>query len=203
MEEELNVFLHSHRVLGVERKLVEEGGQSFWCFCVDYLEQVPVASTGRQWNNGSGVPRNRVDYQAELSPEQFRVYLKLREWRKEVEARDGVPVYTIFTNEQLARMVRQPTLTHSDLSKVEGVGEGRVEKYGEGVLAALARAGVGSDEASEPPVSGDPGAGQPATRLLEGSKGETTSSRGEGIRSKPGLSPRSAAASGRDRQNRP
>ena len=36
-EAQLNGFLGSHRVLSVDRRWVEQGGQSFWSFCVDYL----------------------------------------------------------------------------------------------------------------------------------------------------------------------
>ena len=34
----LNGFLRSHRVLSVERRWVDQGENSFWSFCVDYLE---------------------------------------------------------------------------------------------------------------------------------------------------------------------
>ena len=37
-EEELNRFLRCHRVLSVDRRWVDEGSESFWSFCVDYLE---------------------------------------------------------------------------------------------------------------------------------------------------------------------
>jgi len=35
---ELNGFLQSHRVLAVDRRWVDQGTESFWSFCVDYLE---------------------------------------------------------------------------------------------------------------------------------------------------------------------
>ena len=34
----LNGFLNTHKVLTVERRWVEDGANSFWSFCVDYLE---------------------------------------------------------------------------------------------------------------------------------------------------------------------
>ena len=37
-EEEMNRFLRSHRVLNVDRRWVDQGSESFWSFCVDYLE---------------------------------------------------------------------------------------------------------------------------------------------------------------------
>ena len=38
-------FLRSHRVLAVDRRWVEQGSESFWSFCVDYLESWRWASS--------------------------------------------------------------------------------------------------------------------------------------------------------------
>ncbi len=38
-EQLLNDFLGNHRVLRVTEEFVSDGENSFWCFCVDYLEQ--------------------------------------------------------------------------------------------------------------------------------------------------------------------
>jgi hypothetical protein len=40
-----------------------------------------------------------------------------------------VPVYTIFTNEQLAQMVQSRATTKAALEKIAGVGDARIEKY--------------------------------------------------------------------------
>ena len=47
----------------------------------------------------------RIDYRDVLSEADFAVFKRLREWRKQVAAAEGVPVYTVFTNEQLATIV--------------------------------------------------------------------------------------------------
>src|SRR5271166_2362659 len=57
-EEELNRFLRSHRVLNVDRPWVDEGSESFWSFCVDYLE---TWQDGRAAQGGAS-ERGRVDY---------------------------------------------------------------------------------------------------------------------------------------------
>ena len=38
-EHELNGFLGRHKSMSVSREFVDAGENSFWCFCVDYLEQ--------------------------------------------------------------------------------------------------------------------------------------------------------------------
>ena len=79
-EGELNAFLHGHKVLSVDRRLVEQGTGSFWSFCVDYLE---VSSSGSADGRPAG-QRGKVDYKEVLSQEDFAVFARLREVRKEI-----------------------------------------------------------------------------------------------------------------------
>ncbi len=62
----------------------------------------------------------------------------LREWRKTVATNDAVPVYTIFTNEQLAEIAKKKVLSKSELNEVAGVGPGRLEKYGDSIIELIA-----------------------------------------------------------------
>ena len=39
-EAEMNAFLRGHRVLAVKKEFVADGGNSFWSFCVEYLDGV-------------------------------------------------------------------------------------------------------------------------------------------------------------------
>ena len=96
-EAEMNAFLHSHRVLRVKKELLAEGENSFWTFCVEYLESAP-GGTG----SGSLSGRPKVDYKELLKPEEFEVFSRLRECRKGVAEKEGVLVYVVFSNEQLA-----------------------------------------------------------------------------------------------------
>jgi superfamily II DNA helicase RecQ len=131
-EAEMNAFLRSHRVLTVKKELVADGENSFWTICVEYLESAPGGSGGA---SVSGRPK--VDYKEVLKPEEFEVFSRLREWRKGVAEKEGVPVYTVLTNEQLAQMVQKKVTSKAGLKEIEGVGDARVEKYGTAVLERL------------------------------------------------------------------
>jgi superfamily II DNA helicase RecQ len=98
---EMNAFLRSHRVLAVRKEFVGDGENSFWTFCVEYLESAPAGLTAP----GGKLPK--VDYKEVLKPEEFEVFSRLRDWRKGVAEKEGVPVYVVFTNEQLAEMVKK------------------------------------------------------------------------------------------------
>jgi hypothetical protein len=95
---ELNQFLSTHRVLTVERNFVADGPSSAWGVCVSYLDR------GARQPPESG---RRVDYREVLPEPEFAVFAKLRSLHKTLAEKDGVPAYALFTNEQLASMVRQ------------------------------------------------------------------------------------------------
>ena len=102
--EELNRFLRGHRVVNVDRRWVDLGTESYWSFCVDYLE--PASASGSSARL-PGDARGKVDYREVLSPEQFAAFVKLRTLRQAISKEEAVPVYVIFTNEQLAAMVQK------------------------------------------------------------------------------------------------
>ena len=69
----MNGFLRAHRVLAVKKEFVADGENSFWTFCVEYLESAPGATGGAGL---SGKPK--VDYKEVLKPEEFEVFSRLR-----------------------------------------------------------------------------------------------------------------------------
>ena len=131
-EQELNAFLARHKVVSVQRQLIDQGMNSFWAICVDHLINAP-GETATHPN----LSRSRVDYKAILPPEDFAMFSRLRDLRKELAQREAVPVYALFTNEQLAQMVQRRCRSKSDLAQVEGIGESKIEKYAERLLPLL------------------------------------------------------------------
>ena len=134
-ERELNQFLKSHRVLHVEQRWVDQGANSFWTVWIDYLESDTPAAMGD--GQSSGRSKKKVDFKERLRPEDFDVYLQLRNLRKGLAAEDGVALYAVFTNEQLAQIVERRVLTKQGLQEIAGVGEARADKYGPRVLGLL------------------------------------------------------------------
>jgi superfamily II DNA helicase RecQ len=139
--EELNAFIASHRVAHIERKWIDQGTQSAWAFCVEYV----LASPTRDGNPRTQLSRNRIDYKTILSSDEFTIFSQLRELRKELSQQEGVPVFALFSNEQLAQMVQRRCSSKADLLGIEGIGEAKVEKYSEKLIATL------SKFASQPP----------------------------------------------------
>ncbi len=133
-EVEVNTFLRSVRIVNTQREFVSQGGNSFWGVCVEYF-----ANGGQNANKIGGISKkDRTDYKEVLSPEAFAVYAQLREWRKRLATTEAVPVYTIFTNDQLAVMAENKITTKAGLQQIEGIGEARVNKYGDQALKIIA-----------------------------------------------------------------
>jgi ATP-dependent DNA helicase RecQ len=72
-----------------------------------------------------------------LSPEETGVFELLRAWRAVTAKEQGVPAYVIFHDATLREIARARPSALGDLAKISGVGESKLAKYGEQVLAAL------------------------------------------------------------------
>ena len=123
-ERELNDFVRSHRVLAMDRRWVDQGENSFWAVWIDYLD----VSAARGADTSTATSKKKVDYKELLSTEDFEVYLGLRALRKAIAAEEGVALYAVFTNDQLAQMVERRIKSRTDLQQIAGIGEARVEK---------------------------------------------------------------------------
>jgi len=120
-QEDLNALLRSKRVLAVDKAFAGTG----WLFCAEWLE-------GRKPHSERNKPK--IDYREVLDAKQFDLFSRLRNKRKELAQRDGVQLYTIMTNEKLAEMVRLDVRDVNGLSRIDGIGESRIEKYGQDLV---------------------------------------------------------------------
>lgn len=127
----MNHFLRSHRVVTVGREFVSNGDFSYWCFCVEYLEQ------GTLIDNSIARKADRIDYKDVLSESEFAVFSRLRELRKDLARQEGLAVYAICTNEQLSAMIQNRCLSIGQLKKISGFGEAKASKYGKAILEIL------------------------------------------------------------------
>jgi superfamily II DNA helicase RecQ len=146
---ELNQFLGVHRVVQVDRTLCVADGQApGWAVCVEWVPGSSAsADTGSAKESSAGGSPPRVDYREALDEPTFRLFAALRTWRKETAAAQGVPIYTVATNEQLAAMARLRVRSLAEMEKVEGFGGARLAKYGQGLLAVCLK-----DKPSPDPV---------------------------------------------------
>jgi len=122
--DDLNLFLRSHRIVNVEKRLIDGERGTGWLFLVEYGAELKP----------SGASSPRIDYREVLTEQEYAMFEQRRNVRKAISEKQGVPVYTVFTNEQLAAMVKKPPTELKDIQALPGVGEVKVKQYGETFL---------------------------------------------------------------------
>ncbi len=120
--EALNKFLRSHTIIDVDKQLVSSGQNSYWTFCVRYLAGNNYPATANQ--------AEKVDYKEILAPDVFSRFSLLRDCRKEIAEKNGVPVYVVFTNQELSAIAGLPDISVEEVLKINGIGARKIEKYG-------------------------------------------------------------------------
>lgn len=151
--DEVNAFLRSQKVLSVEKVAVADHGRHYWSLCVEYLPRRPAESALPRTGTALDANRARLDYREVLSKDEFDRFAKLRALRKLLAEAEGVPVYTILTNAQLANLACTVPQTKAALGAIEGVGPAILERYGEPLLALLCTLPAPVASATTPPVA--------------------------------------------------
>jgi ATP-dependent DNA helicase RecQ len=75
---------------------------------------------------------------AQLPAETVTVFESLRAWRAAEAKEQGVPAYVIFHDATLREVATTAPSTLEELGTITGIGENKLAKYGEGLLAVLA-----------------------------------------------------------------
>ncbi|MDR3303635.1 MAG: HRDC domain-containing protein [Treponema sp.] len=123
-QEALNRFIRGRRVIQTRKELIAVEGQHHWAFLVEYLD-----SPGTAGYAATDIPKSKVDYKEILSEADFALFSKLREVRKKLAEENGLPVYAVCTNEQLAEIAKRKPKTVAECMSIEGIGQGKGEKY--------------------------------------------------------------------------
>jgi ATP-dependent DNA helicase RecQ len=86
----------------------------------------------------SGRPRKRSrEAMAAVGAENHTLYEALRAWRRQTAAEQGVPPYVIFHDRTLAEIALFRPATLSDLTMIGGVGQTKLDHYGQSVLKVV------------------------------------------------------------------
>lgn len=122
--EDLNGFLSSAKVTSVQSHMVCKQDIPFLVFVVEYLESAAKDAK----------PKPKVDYREKLSDEDFHFFSQLRDLRKSLAEKEGIPVYAVFTNAQLAQIVAMRITSKQGLESIHGVGKSKIDRYGQAFI---------------------------------------------------------------------
>ncbi len=127
---ELNAFLRSRKIIAKTQEFINANENSFYCIMVEYLE-TPYSETPQA--------QNAVDYKGVLSEKEFELFSYLREVRKEIAEKEGIPVFAVFTNAQLAHIATHRVKDIAGLMQINGIGKGKTARFGETFLNSLTK----------------------------------------------------------------
>lgn len=88
-KEELNKLLRGGRIASVRKEFVPNGEDSFWAFCIEFLDSTQSVDKSR-----SSGPK--IDYKEVLNEADFAVFARLRDLRKAISDKEAIPAYAIF-----------------------------------------------------------------------------------------------------------
>jgi ATP-dependent DNA helicase RecQ len=94
-------------------------------------EHDPTTRSGRPRGRRGRVP-------LAVAGEAMALFEALRAWRRAEAARQQVPPYVIFHDQTLADIARSKPGTRAALLAIDGVGQAKLERYGEAVLGLVA-----------------------------------------------------------------
>ena len=127
--EEMNRFLRSHKVLESEQQLVSTKNGTHWHFCIKYLANAqPDKSDAKSEIKSQN--SSKVDYKDILDEKTFAVFSILREIRKKIAEEAGMPVYAIFTNEELPGIAALDDIQPETIKTVKGIGDKKTNRFG-------------------------------------------------------------------------
>jgi superfamily II DNA helicase RecQ len=124
--EEMNTFLRGQKILQIESQPMSDGANSSWTFCIRYLAHDVAKSPNVPFRHLG----QKIDYQAALDPASAARFGEYRQIRLHLSKKEGIPAYSIFTDEQLGQLAKMETLTLAQMKTVKGIGEKTVEKFG-------------------------------------------------------------------------
>ena len=119
-DEIITQFCHNKKVHSIRPKFFEQDGRPFWSVAVQY----------------ETVLRGEEKIRA-LDQEQQLLFQRLRDWRREHAAKEGIPVYLVATNNHFLQMAALKCRTLESFKQVQGFGKKRVEKYGRYIVSII------------------------------------------------------------------
>jgi superfamily II DNA helicase RecQ len=121
-DESLNRFLINKQIKSYRAEFFQDGEEKFWTVFVEYEEI--LEKTSERTLQGLNEP-------------QKLLLERLKAWRKERAAKDGVPVFIIATNSEFLEIVRKAPGSYEALKGVKGFGKGKIAKYGEDIIGLV------------------------------------------------------------------
>lgn len=99
-----------------------------------------AARTEKSKNKSSRTKTSKeksVNRKESLTPDELKLFEKLRELRLQIAREEGMPPYIVFSDRTLIDMAAKAPVKKDEMMEVSGVGENKYAKYGERFIASI------------------------------------------------------------------
>ena len=128
----LRDFIKDVEVLSIENHFFVRNEVPYLALIVKYFPHRPEIQTKENKDLSKSKPEEA--WKQTLSESDMGLFNLLRDWRHQRAKKDGVPPYVIFTNNQLAQVVKTRPQSLAELTQIDGIGPNKSKRYGEEIL---------------------------------------------------------------------
>lgn len=133
-DEEVRNFLKDKELISANDYLFIKNDVPYLTFVIRYFPHRQEIEQKIQSQSTNKNQRSDEAWKNLLTDADMGLFNLLRDWRSQRSKKEGLPPYILFTNQQLANIVKKKPQTLSELTKIDGIGKGKAEKYGGDVL---------------------------------------------------------------------
>jgi len=118
---EFTKFCESNKILHIDKEFVQTGSSVYYSFFIEYIPALKRFA--------------KPDLKS-MSELEMSQYNRLREWRNDLAASEGIPPYIIMYNSQLYEIIKKQPKAKADFSAIKGM-KSKADKYGEQIIKLL------------------------------------------------------------------
>lgn len=134
----LSNFLSDKEIVRWESRFFENKKVYYWTVVVEYM---PSFEAKGILPDKKGEKKDEK-YKEILTANDWPLFNRLREWRAEKGKQEGVPLYIVFNNIQLAQIAVTRPVSLNALQQIGGVGNAKREKYGVEIIRIIKSFGL-------------------------------------------------------------
>lgn len=131
---ELRDFIKDKEIVSCDSSFFSRNGQQYLSLVVAYhvSETEPEVSAETTRKTGK-----TAAWRSMVSDADMPLFNAMRDWRNERAKKEGIPVYVISNNTELAHIVTEKPKSLNALRAIPGIGKAKTERYGSDILKAL------------------------------------------------------------------
>ena len=129
-DDEFNKFCAEQNIVRIDKEFINSNGEIYYSFFIEYHSRKQARGLA-----------NLED----LSSLEKAQYDKLRDWRNDLAANEGIPAYIIMHNSQLHDIVKRQPAAKADFAAIKGM-KAKADKYGEEIIRILQEAELEQQE---------------------------------------------------------